>query len=63
MKVIFEQYGDIIIIGAVILALLALVGLLLATNGPVHNAFVGMINSLLGKTSVESGITGTILMH
>lgn len=46
MKVIFEEYSGIIIIGAVIIALIAIVGLLLASGGPVHNAFINMVNSL-----------------
>lgn len=49
MKVIFEEYSGIIIIGVVIVALIAIVGLLLATGGPVHTAFVNMVNSLFEK--------------
>ncbi len=49
MKVIFEEYSGIIIIGVVIVALIALVGLLLVDGGPVHNAFVNMVNALFSK--------------
>lgn len=49
MKVIFEEYSGIIIIGVVIVALIALVSLLLVDGGPVHTAFVNMINSLFAK--------------
>ena len=49
MKVIFEEYSGIIIIGVVIVSLIALVGLLLVDGGPVHNAFVNMVNSLFTK--------------
>lgn len=50
MKVIFEEYSGIIITGVVIVALVALVSLLLVNGGPVHDAFVNMINSLFAKT-------------
>ena len=49
MKVIFEEYSGIIITGVVIVALIALVSLLLINGGPVHNAFVNMVNNLFAK--------------
>ncbi len=53
MKVIFEEYSGIIITAVAIIALIAVVGLLLATNGPVHSAFVDLINNLFSKTKVS----------
>ena len=46
MKVIFEEYSGIIITAVAILALIAVAGLLLATNGPVHTAFVDLVDKL-----------------
>lgn len=46
MKVIFEEYSGIIITAVAIIALIAIVGLLLATDGPVHGAFVDLIDKL-----------------
>lgn len=53
MKVIFEEYSGIIITAVAIIALIAVVGLLLATNGPVHTAFVDLINNLFKQTKVS----------
>lgn len=61
MKVIFEEYSGVIIIGIVIVALIAIVSLLLATDGPVHAAFVNMVNGLLQKTGVATP-TGVCFM-
>jgi hypothetical protein len=52
MKVIFEEYSGIIITVVAILALVVIVGVLLATNGPIHNAFINLINGLFSKTNV-----------
>ena len=52
MKVIFEEYSGIIITVVAILALVVIVGVLLATNGPIHNAFIYLINGLFRKTNV-----------
>lgn len=49
MKVIFEEYSGIIITGVVVVALIALVGILLINGGPVHTAFVNMVNGLFQK--------------
>ncbi len=49
MKVIFEEYSGIIITGVVVVALIALVSLLLISGGPVHNAFVNMVDNLFQK--------------
>ena len=50
MEVIFEEYSGIIITAVAIIALIAIVGLLLATNGPVHTAFVDLIGTLFKQT-------------
>lgn len=50
MKVIFEEYSGIIITAVAIIALIAIVALLLGTDGPVHEAFVKLINNLFAKT-------------
>lgn len=52
MKVIFEEYSGIIITAVAILALIAIAGLLLANNGPVHTAFIDLIKTLFGKVKV-----------
>lgn len=43
MKVIFEEYSGIIITAVAIVALLAIIGILLASNGPIHEAFADLI--------------------
>ena len=53
MKVIFEEYSGIIITAGAIIALIAVVALLLATDGPVHTAFVGLIDTLFKQTKVS----------
>lgn len=53
MKVIFEEYSGIIITAVAIIALIAIIGLLLATNGPVHKAFVDMIDTLFSKVKLS----------
>ncbi|MCI8483443.1 MAG: hypothetical protein HFH41_03775 [Lachnospiraceae bacterium] len=53
MKVIFEEYSGIIITAVAIIALIAVVSLLLAAEGPVHNAFVDLIDALFSKTNVS----------
>ena len=53
MKVIFEEYSEIIITAVAIIALIAVVGLLLTANGPVHTAFVDLIDTLFNKTKVS----------
>lgn len=53
MKVIFEEYSGIIITAVAIIALIAVVSLLLATNGPVHKAFIDLINTLFTKATVS----------
>lgn len=52
MKVIFEEYSGIIITAVAIIALVVIVGVLLTTNGPIHNAFVNLINGLFSKTNI-----------
>lgn len=52
MKVIFEEYSGIIITAVAIIALVVIVGLLLGTDGPVHTAFVNLINGLFSKTNI-----------
>ena len=53
MKVIFEEYSGIIITAVAIIALIAVVTLLLATNGPVYKNFVDLVNALFTKASVS----------
>lgn len=53
MKVIFEEYSGIIITAVAIVALILIVGVLLATDGPVHTSFVNLINGLFSKTNVS----------
>lgn len=53
MKVIFEEYSGIIITAVAIIALIAVVALLLATNGPVHTAFVDLIDTLFKQAKVS----------
>lgn len=53
MKVIFEEYSGIIITAVAIIALIAVVGLLLAADGPVHTAFVDMIDTLFAKANIS----------
>lgn len=52
MKVIFEEYSGIIVTAVAIIALVVIVGLLLATDGPVHTAFVNLINGLFSQTNI-----------
>ncbi len=53
MKVIFEEYSGIIITAVAIIALIAVVGLLLTANGPVHTAFVKLIDTLFKTTEIS----------
>lgn len=53
MKVIFEEYSGIIITAVVIIALIAVVGILLTTGGPVHTVFVDLINNLFQRASIS----------
>ena len=55
MKVIFEEYSGIIITAVAIIALIAVVGLLLAADGPVHTAFVNLIKELFHKSKTAGG--------
>ena len=52
MKVIFEEYSGIIITAVAILALIAVATLLLAANGPVHTAFMNLIDTLFNQAQV-----------
>lgn len=52
MKVIFEEYSGIIITAVAIIALIAVVGVLLAVDGPVQKAFMDVINGLFSKSNV-----------
>lgn len=53
MKVIFEEYSGIIITAVAIIALIAIVTILLSTDGTVHKAFVDLINTLFTKATVS----------
>ena len=52
MEEIFKQYAAPIIIAIVIVALVAIVGLLLTTGGPVATGFQGMINDFMAKANL-----------
>jgi len=54
MKEIFEQYGSVIIAAVAISALVAIVTVLLATNGVVAEAFKNLVNNFY------TNATGTI---
>jgi len=56
MKEIFEQYGSVIIAAVAISALVAIIVMLLATDGVVANAFKNLIDSFFN--SAASTITG-----
>lgn len=51
MKEIFEQYGSVIIAAVAITALVAIIVLLLATDGVVANAFDGLIDSFFNRAN------------
>ncbi|EOS22229.1 hypothetical protein C806_03854 [Lachnospiraceae bacterium 3-1] len=57
MKVIFEEYSGIIITAVAIVALIAIIGLMLGTDGPVHDAFTELIKQLFSKTGLT--VTGS----
>lgn len=59
MKVIFEEYSGVIIAAVAIVALVAIVTILLAADGPVHDAFVNVVNGLFSKTGIPSTPTPT----
>lgn len=52
MKVIFEEYSGIIITAVAIVALIVIIGLMLAADGPVHAAFSNLITQLFSKTGL-----------
>lgn len=54
MRAFFEEYGGVIIIGAVIVAMITLVTILMAADGPVQKAFINMINTLLNKAGAPN---------
>lgn len=49
MKEIFEQYGSVIIAAVAISALVAIIVLLLATDGVVADAFKNLIDSFFNR--------------
>ena len=51
MKEIFEQYGSVIIAAIAISALVAIIVMLLATNGVVATSFNNLIQSFFTKAS------------
>jgi hypothetical protein len=55
MEEIFKQYSTPIIIAIVIVALIAIVSFLLASDGPVSDAFSGMLDSFIGKADLGAG--------
>lgn len=54
MRNIFEEYGGPIIIVLVIVALIAIVGIIMATNGPVATQITQMIGGLFSKTGIPT---------
>lgn len=56
MKEIFEQYGSVIIAAVAISALVAIIVMLMATDGVVANAFSNLIDSFFNRAA--STITG-----
>ena len=52
MKVIFEEYSGIIITAVAIVALIAIIGLMLATDGPVHESFTKVITQLFSEVGL-----------
>ena len=56
MKEIFEQYGSVIIAAVAISALVAIIVMLLATDGVVANSFKNLIDSFFNRAA--STITG-----
>lgn len=53
MEEIFKQYGTPIIIAIVVVALIAIIGVLVSVDGPVSTAF----NSMLDGLVTQSGVT------
>lgn len=54
MKAFFEEHGGAIITVTVIIGLLAIMGILMATNGPIQDAIIGLINTLLTKAGAPN---------
>ena len=52
MEEIFKQYSTPIIIAIVIVALILIVGILLATGGPVAVAFQNMLDGFIGTAEL-----------
>ncbi len=51
MKEIFEQYGSVIIAAVAISALVAIIVMLLATDGVVANSFKNLIDSFFNRAA------------
>ncbi len=51
MKEIFEQYGSVIIAAVAISALVAIIVILLATDGVVASAFKNLINNFFNRAA------------
>ncbi len=56
MKEIFEQYGSVIIAAVAISALVAIIALLLATDGVIADSFKNLIDGFFDKAA--NTITG-----
>lgn len=54
MEIMMKEYAPTIITVAVVIALIALVGVLLATDGAVSRAFVNTINGLFSQTGITT---------
>lgn len=51
MKALFEEYGSAILVFIVVIALLAVIVALLATDGPVQDAFSNLISDFFEKAN------------
>ena len=58
MKEIFEQYGSVIIAAVAITALVAIIALLLATDGVVADNFKGLIESFFNRANTPINPAG-----
>lgn len=53
MGVLFHEHGGAVIAVFVIIAILVILGIILASHGPFYDAIMGMINFILNKVGVS----------
>ena len=53
MGVLFHEHGGAVIAVVVIVALIAILGIILATHGPFYDAIMGMLNFILNKVGIN----------